>query len=40
MNRFGAKLSVAMNGMHAAILKAVNELERHSVEGLVGGPRF
>ena len=40
MNRFGAKLSVAMKEMHAAILKARNELEHHSIEGLVGGPRF
>jgi len=40
MNRFGAKLSVAMKKMHAAILKARNELEHHSIEGLVGGPKF
>ena len=40
MNRFGAKLSVAMKEMHASILKARNELEHHSIEGLVGGPRF
>jgi len=40
MNRYGAKLSVAMKEMHAAILKARNELEHHSIEGLVGGPRF
>ena len=40
MNRFGAKLSIAMKEMHASILKARNELEHHSIEGLVGGPRF
>jgi hypothetical protein len=37
--RFGAKLGNAMKEMHAAILKARNELEHHSIEGLVGGSR-
>ncbi|KZT24393.1 hypothetical protein NEOLEDRAFT_1094681 [Neolentinus lepideus HHB14362 ss-1] len=39
MNRFGVKLGNAMKEMHAAILKARNDLEHHSIEGLVGGAR-
>ena len=30
----GAKLGNAMKEMHASILKARNDLERHSIEGL------
>ncbi|KIJ14883.1 hypothetical protein PAXINDRAFT_169564 [Paxillus involutus ATCC 200175] len=37
LSRFGVKLGNAMKEMHAAILKARNELEHHSIEGLVGG---
>lgn len=37
--RFGAKLGNEMKEMHAAILKARNDLEHHSIEGLVGGSR-
>ena len=39
LSRFGVKLGNAMKEMHAAILKARNDLEHHSIEGLVGGPR-
>jgi hypothetical protein len=39
LNRFGTKLGTVMREMHAAILKARNDLEHHSIEGLVGGPR-
>ncbi|KDQ51322.1 hypothetical protein JAAARDRAFT_140422 [Jaapia argillacea MUCL 33604] len=39
MNRFGQKLGNAMKEMHAAILKARNDLEHHSIEGLVGSSR-
>lgn len=39
LSRFGVKLGNAMKEMHAAILKARNELEHHSIEGLVGAPR-
>ncbi|KAI6146694.1 dynein heavy chain, N-terminal region 1-domain-containing protein [Pisolithus tinctorius] len=39
LSRFGVKLGNAMKEMHAAILKARNELEHHSIEGLVGGVR-
>ncbi|KAG6328090.1 hypothetical protein ID866_10999 [Astraeus odoratus] len=39
LSRFGVKLGNAMKEMHAAILKARNELEHHSIEGLVGGSR-
>ncbi len=37
LSRFGVKLGNAMKDMHAAILKARNELEHQSIEGLVGG---
>ncbi|KAL1952384.1 hypothetical protein VTO73DRAFT_1533 [Trametes versicolor] len=37
LSRYGVKLGNAMKEMHAAILKARNELEHHSIEGLVGG---
>jgi len=37
LSRFGMKLGNAMKEMYAAILKARNELEHHSIEGLVGG---
>lgn len=37
LSRFGVKLGNAMKEMHASILKARNELEHHSIEGLVGG---
>ncbi|KAF9265453.1 dynein heavy chain [Marasmius fiardii PR-910] len=37
--RFGGKLGNVMREMHASILKARNELEHHSIEGIVGGPR-
>ncbi|TFK68520.1 hypothetical protein BDN72DRAFT_677591 [Pluteus cervinus] len=37
LSRFGVKLGNAMKEMHAAILKARNELEHHSIEGLGGG---
>ncbi|KAE8214295.1 hypothetical protein CF327_g2298 [Tilletia walkeri] len=33
LNRFGAKLGTSMRETHAAILKARNELEGHSIEG-------
>ncbi|EIW86124.1 cytoplasmic dynein heavy chain 1 [Coniophora puteana RWD-64-598 SS2] len=36
LSRFGVKLGNAMKDMHASILKARNELEHHSIEGLVG----
>ncbi|OBZ78610.1 Dynein heavy chain, cytoplasmic [Grifola frondosa] len=39
LSRFGIKLGNAMKDMHAAILKARNDLEHQSIEGLVGGPR-
>lgn len=39
LSRFGVKLGNAMKEMHAQILKARNELEHHSIEGLVGAPR-
>ncbi|KIM50786.1 hypothetical protein SCLCIDRAFT_1225109 [Scleroderma citrinum Foug A] len=39
LSRFGVKLGNAMKEMHASILKARNELEHHSIEGLVGGTR-
>jgi len=37
LNKFGIKLGNAMKEMHAGILKARNDLEHHSIEGLVGG---
>lgn len=37
LSRFGVKLGNAMKEMHASILKARNDLEHHSIEGLVGG---
>ncbi|KAF8991378.1 dynein heavy chain, N-terminal region 1-domain-containing protein [Cyathus striatus] len=40
LSRFGVKLGNAMKEMHASILKARNDLEHHSIEGLVGGGRF
>ncbi|PIL30793.1 hypothetical protein GSI_06961 [Ganoderma sinense ZZ0214-1] len=39
LSRFGVKLGNAMKEMHAAILKARNDLEHQSIEGLVGAPR-
>ena len=39
LSRFGVKLGNAMKEMHAQILKARNELEHQSIEGLVGAPR-
>ncbi|PWN49680.1 cytoplasmic dynein heavy chain 1 [Violaceomyces palustris] len=33
LNRFGNKLGTAMREVHAAVLKARNELEMHSIEG-------
>jgi dynein heavy chain 1 len=39
LSRFGVKLGNAMKEMHAAILKARNDLEHHSIEGLIGGSR-
>ncbi|EPQ28904.1 uncharacterized protein PFL1_03705 [Pseudozyma flocculosa PF-1] len=33
LNRFGSKLGVAMREVHAAVLKARNDLEQHSIEG-------
>ena len=38
LSRFGVKLGNAMKEMHASILKARNELEHQSIEGLVGAP--
>ncbi|KAJ7210662.1 dynein heavy chain [Mycena haematopus] len=43
LSRFGVKLGNAMKEMHASILKARNDLEHHSIEGLTaggGGRRF
>jgi hypothetical protein len=37
LSRFGVMLGNAIKEMHAAILKARNDLEHHSIEGLVGG---
>ncbi|EFI28556.1 cytoplasmic dynein heavy chain 1 [Coprinopsis cinerea okayama7 len=37
LSRFGVKLGNAMKEMHAQILKARNELEHHSIEGLMAG---
>lgn len=37
LSRFGVKLGVAMKEMHASILKARNDLEHHSIEGMIGG---
>ena len=37
LSRFGVKLGNAMKEMHASILKARNDLEHHSIEGIVGG---
>ncbi|KAF9068581.1 cytoplasmic dynein heavy chain 1 [Rhodocollybia butyracea] len=39
LGRFGVKLGNEMREMHASILKARNELEGQSIEGLVGGVR-
>lgn len=39
LSRFGVKLGNAMKEMHAQILKARNELEQHSIDGLTGAPR-
>ncbi|KAG1741853.1 dynein heavy chain, N-terminal region 1-domain-containing protein [Suillus paluster] len=39
LSRFGVKLGNAMKEMHASIMKARNELEHQSIEGLVGGAR-
>jgi dynein heavy chain 1 len=39
LSRFGVKLGNAMKEMHASILKARNDLEHQSIEGLVGGTR-
>ncbi|OSX67981.1 hypothetical protein POSPLADRAFT_1176995 [Postia placenta MAD-698-R-SB12] len=39
LSRFGIKLGNAMKEMHATILKARNDLEHQSIEGLVGAPR-
>ena len=39
LSRFGVKLGNAMKEMHASILKARNDLEHHSIEGIVGGGR-
>ncbi|KAH9920337.1 cytoplasmic dynein heavy chain 1 [Fomitopsis serialis] len=39
LSRFGVKLGNAMKDMHATILKARNDLEHQSIEGLVGAPR-
>ncbi|KAH9066966.1 dynein heavy chain, N-terminal region 1-domain-containing protein [Lactarius deliciosus] len=39
LSRFGVKLGNAMKEMHASILKARNDLEHQSIEGLVGGAR-
>ncbi|KAF9463127.1 dynein heavy chain [Collybia nuda] len=39
LSKFGLKLGAQMKEMHAAILKARNDLEHHSIEGLVGGAR-
>lgn len=39
LSRFGVKLGNAMKEMHASILKARNDLEHQSIEGLIGGPR-
>ncbi|KAF8208519.1 dynein heavy chain, N-terminal region 1-domain-containing protein [Mycena galopus ATCC 62051] len=36
LSRFGVKLGNAMKEMHASILKARNDLEHHSIEGLSG----
>ena len=33
----GVRLGNAMKEMHASILKARNDLERHSIEGLMSG---
>ena len=40
LSRFGVKLGNAMKDMHAAILKARNDLEHQSIEGLAGSRRF
>ncbi|KIK51248.1 hypothetical protein GYMLUDRAFT_982366 [Collybiopsis luxurians FD-317 M1] len=37
LTRFGVKLGNKMKEMHASILKARNDLEHQSIEGLVGG---
>ncbi|KAJ7202870.1 dynein heavy chain, N-terminal region 1-domain-containing protein [Mycena pura] len=39
LSRYGVKLGNAMKEMHAAILKARNDLEHHSIEGLTGAAR-
>ncbi|KAL5495533.1 DYN1_2 [Sanghuangporus weigelae] len=39
LSRFGVKLGNAMKEMHAQILKARNELEQHSIDGLTGASR-
>lgn len=39
LSRFGVKLGNAMKEMHAQILKARNELEHQSIEGLSSAPR-
>ncbi|KAI0932819.1 hypothetical protein AcW1_000166 [Taiwanofungus camphoratus] len=39
LSRFGVKLGNAMKEMHATILKARNDLEHQSIEGLVGSSR-
>ncbi|KZS90334.1 cytoplasmic dynein heavy chain 1 [Sistotremastrum niveocremeum HHB9708] len=37
LSRFGVKLGNAMKEIHASILKARNDLEHQSIEGLIGG---
>lgn len=36
LQKFGVKLGVAMKDMHASIVKARNDLEHHSIEGMIG----
>lgn len=38
LSRFGVKLGNAMKDMHATILKARNDLEHHSIEGVGSAP--
>lgn len=40
LGKFGVKLGTVMREMHASILKARNELEHQTIEGVVGGRRF
>ena len=39
LSKFGVKLSNTMKELHANILKARNDLEHHTIDGVIGGSR-